>query len=182
MRYPSHKAVSLGLLLLMIVTRRFGFNDAANLDRDRTNNHPHLINIANLTISKSFVFSNINFRCNSVVCNKAPLMDSYFHIVAGIEHLNSFPMLIHRICEAFQQCFKPKNMFISLNYNSAVFNKAPPKNYRNAFIFLNSLGVTVDKWTGNFTANSKMMRYLESFADVNDPNKYIYHTGSRGLL
>jgi len=42
---------------------------------------------------------------------------------------------------------------------------------------LASLEIPVERWVGNFTANNKMMQYLQTFANISDHGKFIYHTG-----
>jgi hypothetical protein len=56
------------------------------------------------------------------------------------------------------------------------YPNGPPNRYKNTLGLLRALDVPVDTWTGNFTSNMKMMRYLERVQPLNDPNRVIYHT------
>jgi hypothetical protein len=39
------------------------------------------------------------------------------HLVAGVEHLNSFPLLTMRLCESLQWCVAPEKYFVTLHYD-----------------------------------------------------------------
>jgi hypothetical protein len=41
----------------------------------------------------------------------------YKHFVAGVEHANSFSLLVYRMCEILQWCIPPENFYITLHYD-----------------------------------------------------------------
>jgi hypothetical protein len=50
-----------------------------------------------------------------------------------------------------------------------------PSTYRSALSFLKTLSVDVDTWVGSFTANTKMVRYMQKIKAEVDPSRFIYH-------
>ena len=39
----------------------------------------------------------------------------YMHIITGVDHKSSFPLLVHKVCEGFQRCIPPENFYVILH-------------------------------------------------------------------
>lgn len=139
-----------------------------------------MITKGNDTHSTSFVLSqrrtgagDKEFVCPTLKCTDKILADSYLHVVAGVYHKSSFPLLVNRICECLQLCMSPRNLIVSLHNDKDLgYSLRKLKHFSS---FLSALGVQAPVWKGNFTANFKMVHYLERFKAITDPNKYIFH-------
>ena len=127
----------------------------------------------------SYGFQNrlLNYTCAPVSCITAPqlMRDSIFHFIAGVEHRSNFPMMIFRVCEALHWCIPPQTGFkISLHYEG----HEEPKMFKPTLNFFRALHVSPDQWTGpgaSFSANNKMMRYLNKMQQINNRSRIIYH-------
>lgn len=127
----------------------------------------------------SYGFRNeaLNYTCPPVSCLESSILmrNSTVHFIAGVDHRSNFALLVFRMCEGLQWCIPPETGFkISLHWEG----RDEPKLFKQSLQFLRSLQVTPDEWTGQealFSANSKMMRYLSNFVDVNDQSRLVYH-------
>ena len=67
------------------------------------------------TYSMGFRSRAYNFTCPSVHCPSTAARDvMYMHAIAGVEHRSSFPLLVHRVCEALMWCIPPARFYIVL--------------------------------------------------------------------
>lgn len=137
----------------------------------------------------------LNYTCPIVACSRSNNHNSnssssllsegkgLLHFVASVEHKSNFPLLVYRVCDALQWCMSRSDFYITLHYHqqtsssdtSGIGSSEPPRAYRPSLAFLHSLGISVDTWTGSFTANTKMMRYLENLKDQKSNSKLLFH-------
>lgn len=125
---------------------------------------------------------------------------SYTYFIAGMDQANSYALLVHKLCEAFQRCIHPHRIFITLHANSSSLSSSfksssrPTVNYTNhntnnnnaiqsnenlqlSTHLLQQLDIpNIDYWYGNFTSNYKMVRYLQIMHSFHDPNTFLYHS------
>ena len=99
-----------------------------------------------------------------------------------MDQRNSFPLLVHKICEGLQWCLSPTNFMITLHYNINDNNNNMPNAYINGVLLFTKLAIKVNKWNGKFTSNTKMINYLQLVYSFNDQSKYIYHSGMFSYL
>lgn len=85
----------------------------------------------------------------------------------GIDHVSSFPLLVHRVCEGFQHCIRPANIKLVMHSNSSCEHSQ--RNMNVAREFLNAVGVDVTVDQGLFTSNNKMMVSLLHLSDLPIP-------------
>jgi len=127
--------------------------------------------------SHGFRNTAINYTCSPVSCSSHPrvMRESLFHFIAGVEHRSNFPLMVYRVCEAFQWCIPPSSGFkISIHYEG----HAEPKMFRPVLRFFQSLRISPDQWVGpgaSFSANNKMVRYLDKMHNVSNFSRLIYH-------
>lgn len=117
------------------------------------------------------------FVCESVSCADKPLKTSIFHFVFGLGHNSTFPLLVNRICEVYQECIKPRNILITMHSTATDLNelKSLP-NFQAADTFLRAVGAPYAIDNRVFTANNKMMISLEQLYGIYDKKKLIYHS------
>lgn len=102
-------------------------------------------------------------------------MIRYFHVVVGLDHQSSFPLLVYRVCEGLQRCIHPTNFKIVVHSLNKVQVNKPT--HKMTMQFLNDVGIDVHSWVGNFTANFKMVKSLETLKGIDDEDRWIYHSG-----
>jgi hypothetical protein len=102
------------------------------------------------------------------------MRESLLHFIAGVEHRSNFPMMVYRVCEAMHWCIPPSGFKISLHYEGS----HEPKMFKPVLNFFKSLHISPDQWTGpgaSFSANNKMMRYLNKLQHFDNSSRIVYH-------
>jgi hypothetical protein len=120
-----------------------------------------------------FYLTDINFGCPSVACKYPFLEDSVFHLVVGTNHDSYFPTLVNRVCEAFQKCMHVDNMKIILQASSKELSEAA--SFVQGSVFLQSLGIKHEVWTGTFTGDKKMLHTYRTLKGTRR-DAFIYQT------
>ena len=96
------------------------------------------------------------------------------HVVVGIDHLSSFPLLVNKVCEGLQLCIDRKNFLITLHYNESL-TETSSGNYELAREFLSKLSISFNVTDFPFTSNNKMLYSLRTLSGVSS-ELFIYHT------
>ena len=52
----------------------------------------------------------------------------YMHFMAGVDHQSGYPLLIHKICEAFRLCIPQENSYIILHSGKSIIEKRRENN------------------------------------------------------
>ena len=132
------------------------------------------VGVMSIKQSLPFEIEGIDFKCRSVLCTYPKIMkNSLFHIVVGTAHVSYFPLLVNRVCEAFQSCIGVGNMKIILHseneesVNSSAFLQGSE--------FLNRLYIPYTTWVGTFTADRKMLQTFKLLKEYNS-STYVYQT------
>ena len=101
---------------------------------------------------------------------------SILHVVVGVDHMSSFPLLVNKVCEGFQLCIEKKSLMISLHHNGTELSGYSKYNYELIVDFLTSMNISYTSTLFLFTSNNKMMHSLQLLNERVNNNTYIYHT------
>ena len=152
------------------------YNNNENYEINNYNNYVwNIIPSDSNNLTSIGFYSNYNkeFICNSITCSNKPLENIVFHFVFGIRHISFFPLLVHRICLAFQQCIKPNNLFITMHSTLPTEELKINENFIITDYFLNSVDIKYSIDSRLFTSNNKTMISLEQLYNVFSKNKLI---------
>lgn len=132
-------------------------------------------------MSRGFELNELNYTCSSRECSVEPhaglelLQRAYFHMIVGVDHPMTAPLLLHRICDAFQHCFGSENFRLILHRNENEIDTTAEQ-FKLIENIVDFLGIPYVVWTGTFSPDYKMRASYELLQNISDTKKIIYHT------
>ncbi len=133
--------------------------------------------------SSSFSSHAYDFVCPSKVCEHQLLITNftYSHFMIGTSHSESFNLLVHKVCDLIHKCFDKSKIIIIVHLkeltNDNKANLIIQNNFNKMTAFLDDLNINYKIYNGTFTAQKKMIEYLQIFGDKNNRDEFIYHSG-----